>query len=686
MAPKKALPRPVLTGWTQVPYCRGSNGHVTDRPGYRCPHYQQCVDNSYRRCDISMRRKDHTNDHVHFFRIPSQQDKEFNPDFLMDGVNVKDISRQITTAASIYMGKSNTSASEISRECFRNYTKLVFNLGVKAGRVSPNITAESAIRFYTAKTYTAAMLESSAKLLATLKQRYVSCKYVCLVGDAGTVLCLHSFMAILQNPFSLSVPMLYRMFDLKDGIDAQQYATIFGVLIADACQDRIAIAGVTLDGLASQNKGLRDLKDSTNDKYIKAILHINCFCHAINLVFVHSMKDSAYLQDVVQEIRSMRQLLRKRDAILQFGRSAPGFPETRWLYIVDLLQYFDRYSDVINAYLATDGSTLPESFDSVGKILSPLKQLTLILESQHISLAEVVPRVQNAMEEYKKLQAEYESNSELTELIKIIVANLLSRIKSNSYTETITAFCLSIPGRYYINSIIRNDFSQNMTRVQGDKHISIRNNRMHVGPETDNTNMEFSVHSTGPARAATDDEQFSEALEEEEVDEIIETKFNDNYQRYIEMSTKELVNIPPYDDFLPVAIKEINRMGLVLEYEDDFSTLYQSWLEDDEMCSLTPGTPNSIEEQEAYKFSNLHWIQMLTSSRLAHLADIALRYLSILPSEAEAERFISVQRDVQGDKGTNFSCETIYARVLLRTNCCSKTGDNENQNDQVNLN
>lgn len=78
MSSNKAQPRPILPGWTQVSYCRGPNGNVSIRPGYRCPKYIRDLNGNYRRCDISMRRQDHTNDHIHFYRIPPENDKEYD--------------------------------------------------------------------------------------------------------------------------------------------------------------------------------------------------------------------------------------------------------------------------------------------------------------------------------------------------------------------------------------------------------------------------------------------------------------------------------------------------------------------------------------------------------------------------------------------------------------------------------
>lgn len=130
--------------------------------------------------------------------------------------------------------------------------------------------------------------------------------------------------------------------------------------------------------------------------------------------------------------------------------------------------------------------------------------------------------------------------------------------------------------------------------------------------------------------------------------------------------------IDPYADFINVAVKEINRIGKILDYKDDFSNIFIEWLNKSYWDEPIQQNEDINNEHDIYKNSYNYWICNLTNDQFKNLADIALRFLTVTPSEAEAERFISVQRDIQGTKYSNVSAATIFARLVLRTSCKRK--------------
>jgi hypothetical protein len=65
--------------------------------------------------------------------------------------------------------------------------------------------------------------------------------------------------------------------------------------------------------------------------------------------------------------------------------------------------------------------------------------------------------------------------------------------------------------------------------------------------------------------------------------------------------------------------------------------------------------------------SNLHWREVhALGPPWIGLARIGLRFTSSGTSEADVERMIGEQQQIQGDFGVNYGTETLHARLVLR--------------------
>jgi hypothetical protein len=116
----------------------------------------------------------------------------------------------------------------------------------------------------------------------------------------------------------------------------------------------------------------------------------------------------------------------------------------------------------------------------------------------------------------------------------------------------------------------------------------------------------------------------------------------------------ERLLIPLERGVLQVAITQVRSRASALDLNpDQIEEMLMRWLFPDEI----PNAPTT---------SDLHWRRVhAINETWTGLARIGVRYASIATSEADAERRLGEQKDVQ-IHGVNFGTQTLHARLVLR--------------------
>jgi hypothetical protein len=109
----------------------------------------------------------------------------------------------------------------------------------------------------------------------------------------------------------------------------------------------VAVCAFLIDNLKAQASTL-DLFLANMREY-SAIIHIRRFVHMLNFVVSRS-PDGDSLSRSVGEIKALRLLRPRRKAVSFIGTKCPAFVATRWLDLVDILQFLLAHRAVINSH------------------------------------------------------------------------------------------------------------------------------------------------------------------------------------------------------------------------------------------------------------------------------------------------------------------------------------------------
>ena len=233
--------------------------------------------------------------------------------------------------------------------------------------------------------------------------------FVNIACDSGTVLGNTIVHALLTNPYHPSFPMVLRLCP-NDHFTHEDYYLLFNALCEECLANKVIVCGIIIDNLRAQVNGLKlMLRNFADDSYKGCVIHVPCFAHMTNLVFVHSMKKSQDLSRIVNGVKMLVGCLRKPAARQELNETCPSICETRWLYLVDLLLWCFARRDKLDAFLTasqnnyTDFANLPLEWEVCLEILKPLQYFTYAVESSQCALWEVKVLVDNVMEAWDKL-------------------------------------------------------------------------------------------------------------------------------------------------------------------------------------------------------------------------------------------------------------------------------------------
>jgi hypothetical protein len=228
-----------------------------------------------------------------------------------------------------------------------------------------------------------------------------------------------------------------------------------------------------IDNLAAQSLGLHRTLESSETCTLRAVLHIPCFCHAISLVFVNSIRDCRALRQVIEGIGRCEAVLRTRFArgVMTGTRSCPSIPETRWLNVTDSLRWVGFHIQQIHALMAiyleaddeevhrarrnavldivTEGraSEQFEVMEDCLALLQPLRSLCDRREGRSTTLSLVVPAVREPLDAYRDLYSTRILQPSSSERLKHLLSKFIVRMAMNVEDICVTAYVLSLESR-----------------------------------------------------------------------------------------------------------------------------------------------------------------------------------------------------------------------------------------------
>lgn len=444
----------------------------------------------------------------------------------------------------------------------------------------------------------------------------------------------------------------------------------------------VRICSIVHDNLPAQSKGLEEVLSSLDDR--PRIVDVPCFNHLINLVFVHAVRQNNDLNALVSEVQTWQRLLKALKI------NAPTIPKTRWLYVVELIEVIVSYPNLeeimalnqqtVYAILQNDIREVPVTFVQLHEVLLPLFMLSKKLEKRTTRLSDVIPLVSDCINQWKTLRQHIPQDNMFFGILDSLVSNLIVRVRSNAFDEAVAAFVLSVNGKKIIESRFREDNTLPLNPVLGDAAREDSEDS-----EDDKETMSFDDCPVGDSETACQDfahemeayDQLDE-LDMLEGDETISKKRRSMIEEWSQtISNLSLDDKLSYDflaEFMSNAHRSLVAHGAVIPEEDGGERYYEvalsHWFScrlDDRIISLT-----RVQEMSGKFLDFLVWNHILHLSKgdrnwsfWGPLAEVAMILVSCAVSEADVERLLSVQKNIQGSTTTNISAEGLTARLRL---------------------
>ena len=391
------------------------------------------------------------------------------------------------------------------------------------------------------------------------------------------------------------------------------------------------------------------------------------------LVFTDTIKQSTYARKILCQIHELAALLRTGRVVREMGEKCPSVCQTRWLYIVDVLLWMCQREEKITAFLvASDNNRsgriqFPAEWKRILLLFLPLKRLNLAMESSGCALWELIPIVCGMVNGWKKVMHLFSDEEALT--LKILMTNLIVRLSATANATVVASYALSELGR----STLRRREEGFQTR--GSEHSCFTTERIasfetflddidatltaasehvtSVGP--DPNGCEFESTESG----ATDDlEMFLASGQLEDADSNPMEKDIVARNELMSLSLDALLNVDIYKFGHAKALAEITRIGRILGIEECYiQEKFSAWL-----YAPREDTPTALNVGQS---PDIIWRCVPANCEdWRQFAEVALRFVTIATSEADCERMLSRQKDVQGIRTSNIRTDLL--ETLLR--------------------
>jgi hypothetical protein len=262
----------------------------------------------------------------------------------------------------------------------------------------------------------------------------------------------------------------------------------------------------------------------------------------------------------------------------------------------------------------------------------------------------------------------------MRQIFRELHIRLLARLMANNREDAIAAYSLTVQGRHELRQSEVGSSTQGANEIRTRSCLDLRSfmrgnhsydDAMNVAFEmagnSDSIFVPQDVPTQPPPPSMTASEAHApEAGEGEE--QPTAQSYRQHLIRFLEMPEDTRMGFDPFSGIYEAARARIlelaGRLGLDAE---QMGILFDHWL-----LRSAEETP-FVLDQAAHESVNCLWRIAHRYQMWAPFADLALRLISCGVSEADAERLLSLQRNIAGLHGTRFGIATMEARLRSRT-------------------
>ncbi len=644
------------------PGCSEVESSTDSHKQYRCPKLGWSIEMELRRCSYQGRRynlANHLKKNRHMFNIPRDQDLGFPEAFVAGNKiqNDEQLQHTIMKKLAILSGKLNISAKKSVSSEMEAFIHFLIDIGCQLHKNFPSNSLSPSDLFKMPNInklidYTKiAAAEIKEKALDTMKEKYIN-----LEIDSGTVRNLNVVHFVISATEDDSIkPFLFKL-ERNTNFDHVDYYNYTNKVIQTLLDKNIFICSIIVDNLRSQTKGIELLKNTTDDPRIRSITIVHCFCHLISLAFSNTIKLCPHLDILITNIKAIVTILRKNTSVQFIGKKCPCIVENRWIYIYDVLKFILDNSDDISILLENDDIFKIDEFRQLFNLVLPLRLFVQKMESNN-SICCVGKYLRDLFDYLKS--ADFQLISDIYETLYTV---LLARFKSNNFDLIITSYFFSPPGRSHfremnISSISNYDQNEsfiNYPLLFGDQLVydeePQNNDNIHLFLDTAISKLDSEITNWSFLESECDADN-----------SFITESFKSNYSILAEKKFSERLNINLFENMHIISrdfvISLLSQIGFDYSFEN-IHDLIDKWA-----FNSTNELPFSVDIKT--KKSVDLWKRIITYSDWKPLATAVIRIVSIGTSEANCERFISRQREVTGDHGTNYNPKSMESRLQI---------------------
>jgi hypothetical protein len=473
-------------------------------------------------------------------------------------------------------------------------------------------------------------------------QHLKSIQFVNLIVDAGTVHSLKSIPCLLTNPHYAGSPVLLELHE-NSNFTAEEYEQLFLGLFQTIVANGLVLCSVVIDNLPAQSSGL----DAAISESNLPVLHIKCFAHMANLVLLNSMSDANF-DKVFGRLTTIQNDLRRTEVVNALGRRCPRFVRTRWFYMVDTLSFICNNVEAITGVLGCPPAEIFELY----AILKPYLLFVRAVEERECALGSIVLLVRQLLLNLRDAWSLIRTSASKT-IFRDMHIRLLSRLMRNNRDESISAYLLTPHGRYEVRAKQKGY----TTCIGADEPIPPH--PLHSTINDDEFAAEICQLILNTSAMIDEEDCGRSAFDRpEEIGDSVPGSYDEWLDFFANMSFEEMLQYDPYDtnSLYEIAVASIERLSdRMMVDKEMMKVMFRKWLFGDlKAVSFLNESPESVDDMWRIAHRLKEW---------RDFADLSLRFISCGTSEADAERILSLERNIAGLCGTRFGIRSMEARL-----------------------
>ena len=531
-------------------------------------------------------------------------------------------------------------------------------------------------------------------------------RYLNIACDAGTVLAFHNVQSWVTNPWKEDFPLLLDVYECGKGYTAEQYSEFFFLTTNALLERQIEICGVVIDNLRAQVKGFLQWVEKCPDTRVKAIVHVPCLAHSINLAVSNTENSNNFLQELMGRVRDLVPVLRTDESQGKLTTLCPLLVPTRWIYACDTLKFLVDKREDINTYLSgfTDDLGVGEDMVVLYQILLPIRLLVMKLESGSSALSTLIPLYRGFMEQMKNLWQgikDAEPKADWSELFRNLLGRVMARISCCAHDAAVTSYLCTGVGRdeqrkmqmghltsleiasqtrdgatnsgcdFQLNKVI---YTMNQDRIdigEADKADQARKEDRHEeGSEEDAMDEQIIVdgEDDGRVHEREVDDRDSEEVEPDLQDssELSAMWFSRAIYKQAEKAIlsrdlDEMLNLDVFPDVCNTGLRTLQAYGALLHPNippEEIQRLLDRYLFGENIMVGARQVRNDNPDR--------FWRELHKLDEWRTFSELVLHFITLPTTEADVERAFSKQKGIMGRHMTNLGTETLETRLRLQ--------------------